>query len=68
MLTCVLCQTNTMFWNYLCEDCTKIQILMKVYDPETIHTLIDKTLRIQSDKMPQRVKKNIGDLYERKEK
>lgn len=41
---------------------------MKVYDPETIHTLIDKTLRIQSDKMPQRVKKNIGDLYERKEK
>lgn len=65
MLTCVLCKYNTMYWNNLCEDCTKIQKLMDIYGQTTIHEFIDKTLKIQEEKMEYRIKKNINDVLKK---
>jgi len=54
-----------MYWNNLCEDCTKIQKLMDIYGQTTIHDFIDKTLKIQEDKMDYRIKKNINDVLKK---
>ena len=62
MLKCVLCQENQMIWFNLCDDCLKIQKLMGLYTPSTIHQFIEKTLKIQEDKMDYRIAKNISDI------
>ena len=62
MLKCVLCQENQMIWYNLCDDCLKIQTLMGLYTPSTIHQFIEKTLKIQEDKMDYRIAKNISDI------
>lgn len=62
MLKCVLCQENQMIWYNLCDDCLKIQKLMGLYTPSTIHQFIEKTLKIQEDKMDYRIAKNISDI------
>ena len=51
-----------MIWYNLCDDCLKIQTLMGLYTPSTIHQFIEKTLKIQEDKMDYRIAKNISDI------
>lgn len=51
-----------MIWYNLCDDCLKIQKLMGLYTPSTIHQFIEKTLKIQEDKMDYRIAKNISDI------
>lgn len=68
MLKCVLCESNQMIWYNLCDDCLKIQKLMGLYTPDTIHQFIEKTLKIQEDKMDYRIAKNISDILINKKK
>ena len=65
MLKCVLCQSNTMVWYNLCDDCLKIQKLMKVYSPERVHSFIHKTLVIQEDKLDARLARTIKDVLKK---
>lgn len=65
MLKCVLCETNTMVWYNLCDDCLKIQKLMRLYSAEKVHTFIDKTLVIQDDKFDARLSRTVKDILKK---
>jgi len=65
MLKCVLCQSNTMVWYNLCDECLEIQKLMKVYSPERVHSFIHKTLVIQDEKMDARLSRTIKDVLKK---
>ena len=65
MLKCVLCQSNTMVWYNLCDDCLKIQKLMQLYSPDKVHEFIDKTLVIQEDKLDARLARTIKDVLKK---
>ena len=54
MGVCVLCETEPMYWNYLCPKCVKIQTLMKLYSPDKVRGFVDKCLTIPEEKLDKR--------------
>ena len=65
MLKCVLCETNSMYYYNLCDECLKIQKLMRLYSPDKVHEFIDKTLVIQEDKLDARLSRTIKDVLKK---
>ena len=65
MLKCVLCETNSMYYYNLCDDCLKIQKLMRIYTPEKVHSFIHKTLVIQDEKMDARLSRTVKDVLKK---
>ena len=65
MLKCVLCQSNTMYYYNLCEECLKIQKLMQIYTPLKVHSFIHKTLVIQDEKMDARLSRTVKDVLKK---
>jgi hypothetical protein len=57
MGVCVLCETEPMYWNYLCPKCVSIKTLMKCYSPEKVNTVLNKCLLIPDDKLGKRSEK-----------
>lgn len=54
-----------MVWYNLCDDCLKIQKLMRLYSAEKVHTFIDKTLVIQDDKFDARLSRTVKDILKK---
>ena len=65
MLKCVLCESNSMYYYNLCDDCLKIQKLMRIYTPEKVHSFIHKTLVIQDEKMDARLSRTVKDVLKK---
>ena len=65
MLKCVLCETNSMYYYNLCDECLKIQKLMRLYSPLKVHEFIDKTLIIQDEKLDARLARTIKDVLKK---
>ena len=65
MLKCVLCESSTMYYYNLCEECLKIQKLMQIYTPLKVHSFIHKTLVIQDEKMDARLSRTVKDVLKK---
>jgi hypothetical protein len=65
MLKCVLCESSTMYYYNLCDNCLAIQKLMRIYTPVKVHAFIHKTLVIQDDKMDARLSRTVKDVLKK---
>jgi hypothetical protein len=65
--TCVLCRTNPRleYLGNFCEQCGKIKVLMDVYSPSVVHTLIERTLVVNDEHANKRLSRNINDLLKK---
>lgn len=61
-MSCYLCKRNSRetYWGYFCPKCKTIQKLMAIYDPDTIHDLCDKALKVQEHAMERKVNQSIS--------
>ncbi len=56
---CILCEANTCYYYNLCDECEKVQNLMKVYGNETVYKTLDSVLVRKENAIKNKTTKEI---------